>query len=141
MNDKIKNFSIGDFNFHVYSIRAKGGSVRGITIKDALAGREKIGFDKCLSITFTDAKIIDDENFRRENLKNIDGLVGMCEFILDELCGKKSNGMKVKKAVFEIVDELYEHDGFNTWWDALSDKEKTEIENKIQEIIVKKLKV
>lgn len=30
MKDKIKNFELGNFNFHIYSIETENGNVRGI---------------------------------------------------------------------------------------------------------------
>jgi hypothetical protein len=45
--------------------------------------------------------------------------------------------IKIKKTVFEIFDKLYEYEGFQNWWDTLSDKEETEIENIVKEIIQK----
>lgn len=47
--------------------------------------------------------------------------------------------IEIKKTVFEIFDKLYEYEGFQNWWDALSDKEETEIENIVKEIIQKRL--
>lgn len=51
------------------------------------------------------------------------------------------NGIKnieIKKTVLEILDELYQYEHFKNWWDKLSDKEESEIENNIQTIIEKR---
>jgi endonuclease III-like uncharacterized protein len=45
--------------------------------------------------------------------------------------------IEIKKTVFEIFDKLYEYEGFQNWWNTLSDKEETEIENIVKEIIQK----
>ncbi|MDY0270142.1 hypothetical protein [Trichloromonas sp.] len=67
MKDTIKNFELGNFNFHVYSIETEDGYVRGIEITDAFVGMEKIGFGEKLSMTFTDPHLIEDKNFKHEN--------------------------------------------------------------------------
>ena len=89
MKDRVENFTLGDFNFHVYSIGTEGGQIRGIEITDALGEIEKIGFNGKLSITFTDPHIIKDEGFRYKNEKNIDNLKTMCKLILDEINNSK----------------------------------------------------
>lgn len=86
MKDNIKNFELGNFNFHVYSIETDGGKVRGIEITDAL-GVDKIGFNEKISITFTDKELIDDSKVKHQNIKNIHNLKNMCEFILNEING------------------------------------------------------
>lgn len=85
MKNTIKDFQLGNYNFHVYSIETEGGAVRGIEITDAFAGTEKIGFNEKLSITFTDANLIENESFKHENIKNINNLKDMCKFILKEI--------------------------------------------------------
>jgi endonuclease III-like uncharacterized protein len=47
--------------------------------------------------------------------------------------------VEIKKAVLEIFDKLYEYKDFQNWWNTLSDKEETEIENIVQGIIEKRL--
>lgn len=89
MKDTIKNFELGDFHFHVYSIETENGNVRGIEISDAFAGTEKIGFNEKISITFTDSHLIEDKNFKRKNEKNINNLKEMCELILNEINNSK----------------------------------------------------
>jgi hypothetical protein len=83
--DKMTNIVIGDFKFHLFSLKTDTGSVRGIEITDAFAGIEEIGFIKKLSIPFTDPHLIDDEKFKQENHNNIEGLKKLCEFILNEI--------------------------------------------------------
>jgi L-rhamnose mutarotase len=48
--------------------------------------------------------------------------------------------IEIKKTVLEIFDKLYEHEKFQEWWDTLSDKEESEIENSVKEIIERRLK-
>lgn len=85
MKDKIENILLGDFNFHVYSLETETGNVRGIDITDVFLGNEKIGFDKKLSITFTDPHLIEDKVFKGKNSDNIENLKELCKFILNEI--------------------------------------------------------
>lgn len=85
MKDKIKDYLIGDFKFHVYSLETETGHVRGIDITDAFLGNEQIGFDKILKITFTDPHLIEDEVFKIKNHNNIESLIELSKFILNEI--------------------------------------------------------
>jgi len=83
MKSKIENITIGNYNFHIYSIETDDGFVRGIEITDAYLGIEEIGFRKKLMIPFTDTNLIDDPKSKRDNVDNIENLEKLSKLILE----------------------------------------------------------
>ena len=47
---------------------------------------------------------------------------------------------EIKKCTHQIIDLLYEQQGFQDWWNSLDDRDETKIENAIQSIIESRLK-
>lgn len=48
---------------------------------------------------------------------------------------------EIKKCVLEIFDSLCERKGFDDWWYNLDDSITEEIENEIEEIIERRVKI
>jgi hypothetical protein len=47
--------------------------------------------------------------------------------------------LEIKKCVLEILDTLYERNGFDDWWDQLDDDVENEITAELESIIEKRL--
>jgi hypothetical protein len=47
--------------------------------------------------------------------------------------------LEIKKCVLEILDTLYERNGFDDWWDQLDDDVENEIHSELEFIIEKRL--
>lgn len=48
--------------------------------------------------------------------------------------------LEIKKCVLEILDTLYERNGFANWWDHLDDEIENEITSELELIIQDRLK-
>jgi hypothetical protein len=47
--------------------------------------------------------------------------------------------LEIKKCVLEILDTLYERNGFDDWWDQLDDDIEKEIITELESIIERRL--
>jgi hypothetical protein len=47
--------------------------------------------------------------------------------------------LEIKKCVLEILDTLYERNGFAYWWDHLDDEIENEITSELESIIERRL--
>jgi hypothetical protein len=47
--------------------------------------------------------------------------------------------LEIKKCVLEILDTLYERNGFADWWDHLDDDTEEEITRELESIIKRRL--
>jgi len=47
--------------------------------------------------------------------------------------------LEIKKCVLEILDTLYERNGFDDWWDQLDDDVENKITAELESIIEKRL--